>query len=186
MRRGHPRPEQHVRLVAPTLKHETAFLEAVLRSTRLHRPWVYPPSTPNGYRSYLRRIRQRTQAGYLILDRSGALVGVVNISEIVRGTFKSTYLGYFAFSPFSNRGYMKAAMILVLHKVFRTLRLHRVEANIQPDNRASIRLVSRLGFRREGRSERYLKVGGKWRDHERWALTVERWTMRRHGQSRNN
>ena len=113
------------------------------------------------------------------MHRSGALAGVIDITEIVRGNFKSAYLGYFAFVPYNGRGHMSAAMTLALNKAFGALRLHRVEANIQPGNRASIRLVSRLGFRREGRSERYLKVGGRWRDHERWAITVERWRRRR-------
>jgi ribosomal-protein-alanine N-acetyltransferase len=62
---------------------------------------------------------------------------------------------------------------------FRHLRLHRVEANIQPDNRASRALVRRAGFRREGRSRRYLKIGGRWRDHERWALLAQEWRGRK-------
>lgn len=58
---------------------------------------------------------------------------------------------------------------------FGELDLHRLEANIQPDNERSIRLVVRLGCRREGYSPRYVKVAGKWRDHERWALLAEDW-----------
>jgi ribosomal-protein-alanine N-acetyltransferase len=61
------------------------------------------------------------------------------------------------------------------------LRLHRVEANIQPRNRASIALVKSLGFRQEGYSPRYLKIGGRWRDHERWALLVDDWRPKRRG-----
>ncbi|MGI0487716.1 GNAT family N-acetyltransferase [Pantanalinema rosaneae CENA516] len=53
--------------------------------------------------------------------------------------------------------------------------MHRVEANVQPQNRASIHLVERLGFTKEGFSRRYLKINEEWRDHERWALTVEDW-----------
>jgi ribosomal-protein-alanine N-acetyltransferase len=63
----------------------------------------------------------------------------------------------------------------VIARAFRTLRLHRLEANIQPGNLASIALVRRLGFRREGLSRRYLKIGGRWRDHERWAILAEEW-----------
>jgi ribosomal-protein-alanine N-acetyltransferase len=63
----------------------------------------------------------------------------------------------------------------VVSRAFRTIRLHRLEANIQTGNDASRRLVQRLGFRMEGFSPRYLKISGKWRDHERWALTAEEW-----------
>jgi ribosomal-protein-alanine N-acetyltransferase len=70
---------------------------------------------------------------------------------------------------------MCAGLGAVLRRAFGELRLHRVEANIQPENRDSIRLAERLGFRKEGLSPRYLKVGGRWRDHERWALLAEEW-----------
>ena len=76
-------------------------------------------------------------------------------------------------------GYMTEALQLALHYAFKSLRLHRLEANIQPSNAASIALVKRAGFVLEGYSERYLKVCGRWRDHERWAITAERW--RAHG-----
>lgn len=103
------------------------------------------------------------------------LAGVININEIVRGTFCSGYLGYYAFVPHSGRGYMTEGLRAVITQAFRALRLHRLEANIQPDNESSRALVQRLGFRQEGFSPRYLKVAGRWRDHERWALTVEEW-----------
>jgi len=70
---------------------------------------------------------------------------------------------------------MTEGLQLVLRHAFRRLKLHRLEANIQPANTASIRLVRSLGFRKEGFSPRYLKIGGRWRDHERWALLVEDW-----------
>ncbi len=70
---------------------------------------------------------------------------------------------------------MTAGVRAVISRAFGELRLHRLEANIQPDNEASRRLVQRLGFRLEGFSPRYLKIAGKWRDHERWALTLEQW-----------
>ncbi len=70
---------------------------------------------------------------------------------------------------------MSEGVSLAIDYAFKTLGLHRVEANIQPDNIASINLVKRLGFTKEGFSRRYLKINGEWRDHERWALTVEDW-----------
>ena len=77
--------------------------------------------------------------------------------------------------PHNGRGFMTAGLRAVLAKTFGPLCLHRVEANIQPGNERSRHLVQRLGFTLEGFSPRYLKIGGKWRDHERWAITVESW-----------
>ncbi len=74
---------------------------------------------------------------------------------------------------------MREGLELLLRHSFRGLGLHRVEANIQPENNASVALVRGAGFRLEGLSKRYLKVGGRWRDHERWAITAEDWKERR-------
>ena len=97
----------------------------------------------------------------------------------MRGNFHSAYLGYYAFAPHAGQGLMAEGLALVIRDAFRRLRLHRVEANIQPGNKASLRLVRRLGFRREGYSPRYLKIGGRWRDHERWALRADQVSHRR-------
>ncbi len=171
MTRGAP---ARVGLEKPAPHRLTAFLEAVRRSRALHTPWVSPPSTPAAYQAYLRRLRDDRHLGYLVRMRgSDALVGVVNVSEIVRGAFRSAYLGYYAFVPYQRRGLMAEAVALVVDEAFRRRGLHRLEANVQPGNRASIRLVKRLGFRREGFSRRYLRIRGRWRDHERWAILAE-------------
>ncbi len=104
--------------------------------------------------------------GYLVyLITTGKIVGVINISEIVRGLFRSGYLGFYGNAAHSRQGYMKEGLALVLRDAFSRLGLHRLEANIQPKNAMSIGLVRNCGFRREGLSPRYLKIGGKWRDH---------------------
>ena len=156
---------------------EAAFLAAVRASRSLHKPWVQPPSSPAAFRRYLARVEDPSHAAFLIWKRGpdGGLVGVVNISEIMLGPFRSAYLGYYAFEPFAGRGLMRMGFELVLAKAFRKLKLHRLEANIQPANHASRRLVKRLGFTREGLSPRYLKIAGRWRDHERWALLSDEW-----------
>jgi ribosomal-protein-alanine N-acetyltransferase len=170
-----------VRLARPSAACEREFLRAVRRSRRLHGAWVSPPATPAAYRRYMQRIRRPTHVGYLVRrGDSGALVGVVNVSEIVRGAFQSAYLGYYAFVPEAGRGLMRQGLALVIEEGFAGLGLHRLEANIQPGNVASRRLVRRLGFRREGFSPRYLKIAGRWRDHERWALLREDWRRCRH------
>ena len=160
-----------VRLESPSPTRMREFLDAVRRSRRLHAPWVSPPATAVAYRRYLRRLGQPTQAGHFVsLRGSGDLVGVVNVSEIVLGALRSAFLGYYAFVPHARQGLMTEGLTLAVDHAFRRLRLHRLEANIQPGNRASLRLVQRLGFRREGFSRRYLKIAGRWCDHERWAI----------------
>jgi ribosomal-protein-alanine N-acetyltransferase len=105
------------------------------------------------------------------------LVGVIAISEIVRGSFQSAYLGYYAFVPHNEKGFIRAGLIRVINYAFRDLRLHRLEANIQPGNHNSVGLVRSLGFQLEGLSPRYLKIAGRWRDHERWAIRREEWPI---------
>jgi ribosomal-protein-alanine N-acetyltransferase len=113
----------------------------------------------------------------------GAIVGVFTLSQIVRGMFHSAYLGYYAEQPYSAQGYMTDGMRLLVRHIFTKMRLHRVEANVQPENAASIALVKRSGFRLEGFSPRYLKVAGRWRDHQRWAILVDDWRRLRRSTS---
>ena len=108
-----------------------------------------------------------------------APVGVFNFSEIVRGAFQSAYLGYYGFAEHAGQGYMSEGLALVLRIGFGTLRLHRIEVNVQPANTRSISLVRRGGFTREGYSRHYVKIAGRWRDHERWALLAEDWRIAR-------
>lgn len=154
------------------------FLAAVRASRSLHRPWAYPPDSPAAFRDYLARLQRTNQLGYLIMTAEGNIAGVINVSEIVLGAFRSAYLGYYGMAPTTGRGYMSAGMKKVITRAFEVHGLHRLEANIQPKNLASRRLVDRLGFRLEGFSPRYLKIGGRWRDHERWAITREEWPPR--------
>jgi [ribosomal protein S5]-alanine N-acetyltransferase len=169
-----------VQLKEPSARDEARFLEAARRSRAFLRQWTPPPCTSAAYEAYMQRLAMPTHEGrFVVLRTSGELVGVINVSEIVRGHFHSAYLGYYAFVPHAGRGYMTEGLALALRWVFGGLRLHRVEANIQPRNEASRALVRRLGFRCEGLSPRYLKVAGRWRDHERWALTVEDWRANR-------
>jgi len=164
-----------VRLERPTVRRQDEFLAAVRRSRMLHRHWVIPPRTPEQFRELLKRMRRRAHRGYWVCTGTGELAGVIHVSEIVRGAVQSAYLGYFGFLPHAGRGYMTLGLRAVLADAFGPLGLHRLEANIQPGNDASRRLVERCGFRQEGFSPRYLQIAGRWRDHERWAITVEDW-----------
>ena len=163
-----------VQLLPPGPEDELEFLGAVHRSVRIHRPWVYPPSTSTAFAEYLARSsREDFCAMFLRARDDRRLLGVFNLSQVVRGKFQNAYLGYYAFAPSEGRGFMSEGVALLLRYAFTRLKLHRVEANVQPENSRSIRLLERAGFRREGYSPRYLKIGGKWRDHERWAICRE-------------
>ena len=165
-------------LEQPSQKRRDEFLAAVKRSRKLHGRWVSPPATPETFDTYLERVRKETYLSYWVLTERGELAGVFNISEIVRGSFCSGYLGYYAFAPHHGHGYMKKGLRAILSEAFGRQRLHRLEANIQPENEASRRLVQSAGFRLEGFSPLYLKIAGRWRDHERWAITAEEWRSR--------
>jgi ribosomal-protein-alanine N-acetyltransferase len=176
------RPAARVTLEQPTRKREAEFLERVQASQRLHHPWLKAPSTREQFRDLVVRARGERHATFFVCTVAASeLVGVINVNEIVRGLFQSAYLGYYAFEPFSRSGYMSEGLALVLDQAFGSLGLHRLEANVQPGNLPSIRLVSGLGFRREGHSPRYLKIAGRWRDHERWAILADHWPKKRRG-----
>jgi ribosomal-protein-alanine N-acetyltransferase len=169
-----------VYLRPPQARDAPAFLAAVRASRKLHGPWTSPPETRDRFAAFVKRYAARrvpaTHAGFLLIRRGDdALLGVFNFSEIVRGAFCSTYLGYFGFAPHCGQGYMSEGMALALDVVFRKLKLHRVEVNIQPTNARSLALAERVGFTREGFSRRYVKIAGRWRDHVRYAMLAEDW-----------
>ena len=165
-----------VKLARPSARDREEFLRLIRASRDLHRPWVYPPVTDRQYDQYLLKTRSEGYEGFLVREReTGRTTGVFELSEITRGTLQSAYLGFYAMIAHEGRGYMQEGLQLVLRHAFWELKLHRVEANIQPANKRSIALVKRGGFRKEGLSLRYLKIGGRWRDHERWALLAEEW-----------
>src|SRR2546426_8560303 len=97
---------QQVIIRRPSRRDETKFLAAVRRSRKLHRPWVSPPASAKAFRDYLKRRRRPTHDAFFVWSPPRALVGVVNVSEIVRGGFQSAYLGYYAFAPYARRGLM--------------------------------------------------------------------------------
>lgn len=150
---------------------EAEFLAAVARSRRLHRPWVSPPVDRERFATLLAARQGPASHGFVLraADDLG-LVGYLELTNIVRGAFQSGYLGYYAFEGRQGRGLMKAGLALLIRRAFGPMKLHRMEANVQPGNAASIGLLRASGFQREGYSPKYLKIRGRWCDHERWAL----------------
>jgi ribosomal-protein-alanine N-acetyltransferase len=145
-------------------------------SKPVFRELVNPFKGRKQFNGYLQRCERVDFYGFLICRRDdGAVVGVINLFNIVRLGVQNAITGYFVGAPHVRQGYATEALQLVLRFAFKQLKLHRVEASIQPHNTASIALVKRAGFVLEGYSHRLVKIAGKWRDHQRWAILVEDW-----------
>jgi ribosomal-protein-alanine N-acetyltransferase len=154
------------------------FLKLMRLSQHLHHPWISPPLTEAGFAGYLTRTHSEDHEGLLVCNKhDDAINGVININNIVRGSFLSASLGYYAGAPFVGQGLMREGLDLVKSYAFFTLGLHRLEANIQPDNHQSIALVQQCGFEHEGVSQTFLFIDGAWRDHERWTAVHSRLTL---------
>ncbi len=165
---------ERVSLVRPCSRDRGAFLAATASSQLLHGRWVFPPTTAAQFHAYLRRGRDDDTTASLVRDRSNdAIVGVINLNNIIRGGLQQAFVGYYVFAGHERRGLMSDGLRTMVRFAFDDLALHRVEANIQPGNVASRALAQRCGFTLEGFSPRYLQVGGVWCDHERWARVRE-------------
>ena len=165
---------RRVRLRLVSRADQAEFLELASASAGLHHPWMSLPATPAEFGDYLTRFDHVTAEGFLVCVRgTGSIAGVAHINNIIRGRFQNGSLSYAAFAPAAGQGYMSEGLGLVLRYAFGPLRLHRVDAQIQPGNRASLALIRRLGFRNEGYSPDLLFIDGAWRDHERWAITSD-------------
>jgi ribosomal-protein-alanine N-acetyltransferase len=184
--RGGPADERsdgaRVYLRNPVEADEEQFTELMRASKAFHRPWASAPHDHERFRAYIEDSRRDNFEALLVCRREDdAIVGFFNISQIVRRLFQSAYLGYAAGRPYAGQGYMSEGIQQVLRVAFVDLGLHRLEANIQPGNEPSLALARGAGFHREGFSPRYLKIGGRWRDHERWAMLAEDWMAGPHG-----
>ena len=163
--------KKRARIVQLSSKDEAEFIAAVRASRKLHQKWVNPPKTRASFRQKVKLMQGPVNLAYCVRrSDNDALVGCIEITQIVRGLFRSAYLGYYAFAGQNRQGLMREGLQLVVRLAFTTLKLHRLEANIQPENFPSIALVKACGFEKEGYSPRYLKIRGRWRDHERWAI----------------
>jgi [ribosomal protein S5]-alanine N-acetyltransferase len=164
--------ESRVRLRPLAADDEQEFLDLVAASVDLHRPWMSLPSTPERFQEHVARYSASEDESLLVCHReTGAIAGLFNINSVIRGRFQNGSLAYAAFVPYAGRGYLSEGLALVIRHAFEDLRLHRLEAQIQPENSASLRLVERAGFRREGYSPELLFIDGIWSGHERWAIT---------------
>jgi ribosomal-protein-alanine N-acetyltransferase len=169
----------------PELRH-------LLRANANHlRPWSplpapgEDPTSLTGLSNLVTRQRRDWKRGdqyVLLVSRrmpGEPLIGRVALGGVMRGVFQNAYLGYWIDHGHQGQGLMTEAVSASLAFGFTEARLHRVQVAIMPRNAASLRVVEKVGFRREGFAERYLCIGGTWEDHVIFAMTVEEWEVRR-------
>jgi ribosomal-protein-alanine N-acetyltransferase len=178
--RGALQVGRRVYLRRPTRRDESEYVALRQQSASFLRRWEPAPPRDRTARrlfaEWLESARSGRHEKLLICRKDdGAILGAINLNEILRGPAQSAFLGYWIGAVHARRGYMTEALQLALRHAFRALGLHRVEANILPVNTASLALAKRAGFRCEGYSPGYLKIAGRWEDHERWALVADRW-----------
>jgi ribosomal-protein-alanine N-acetyltransferase len=179
------------------MRDAAAWSEIRLANEEWLRPWE-PTSTDSfaqrntvgAFPGLLRVHRRQARAGThfpFAIDHGGRLVGQLTVGNIVHGAYNGAYLGYWVDRRYAGRGICPHAVAMVVDHCFGTAGLHRLEANIRPENTASRRVVEKLGFREEGLLRRFLNIDGDYRDHIHYAVTREdvpegmlrRWTSRR-------
>lgn len=152
------------------------MMQLFRESRKFYKGLVSPPNDREEFENYVARNDEDASEFFVVCrNEDEKVVGAINLSQIFRKGFQNAYLGYSLGVNYTGKGFMTEAINLTLKFAFKDLGLHRIEANIQPHNSASIEVVKRCGFSREGFSPKYLKIGGKWRDHERWAIIKENW-----------
>ena len=161
--------------VRPVTRSDAAeLIGANVESRDHHAPWVQPFTDADGFEDWFGGLATGASVSLLARDASsGGVVGVFNLSQIFMKGFRNAYLGYYGMVGFGATRLDDQGLRLATRYAFDGIGLHRLEANIQPGNLASIALVRRVGFRKEGFSPRYLRINGVWCDHERWALLAD-------------
>ncbi len=137
--------------------------------------WAYDALTRGAFRRRLKmyktEMRQGVTYSFLIFRRvDDVLLGGITLSNLRRGVAQSATLGYWIGSPHCNQGYMTDSLAAILEFAFSRIGLHRVEAACLPANEASRRLLLRSGFREEGYAREYLRISGRWQDHQLFAI----------------
>ena len=148
------------------------------------RPKGAPPAAEDrasfAARCALRERERQLGTGYGFgIFVGGRFAGEITLSSIQRGPFQTGHIGYWIDRDLAGHGYVPEAVVVVLAFAFDTISLHRVEISIIPRNRASLRVVEKLGVRSEGIAQKYLEIDGEWEDHAKFAITSEEWRRRR-------
>jgi len=187
--------EGDVRLRPLRRRDQDAWLALRARNADWLEPWDATSPTPvtgprPTFAAFVRTLSQQARSGVTLpfaVDLQDELVGQLTVASITYGSLRSATIGYWVSEHVAGRGTIPTAVALATDHCFGALGLHRVEINIRPENRPSLRVVEKLGFRDEGVRERYLHIQGQWCDHRAFALTadevpdglVARWRERR-------
>ena len=170
---------KRVYLRAPERDDCDALIELYRKSRKHYAGYANSTYTRERFETMLADGAKDSNEYFLICRiEDDAIVGTLNLSQIFRKLFQNAYIGYQLFAGYTGHGYMTEAVGIALRFAFVELGLHRIEASVQPRNVASIAVLRRNGFVMEGFSQRYLKINGRWRDHERWAIIKEDWKKR--------
>ena len=164
----------NVRLRPLKASDEDAFMHGLRNSKDMLKPWVQVPLSRSSFQRYVSEMNTVEDKAFAVIRTdTKELAGVVELRDIFYGDFQNAYLIYYGFNPHLKLGLMRQAVSLLIPIAFKRLKLHRLEANVQPDNLSSIELLKSCGFSKEGLSPRFLKKNGQWCDHERWALLLD-------------
>lgn len=148
------------------------FLALTTRDAEHHKGWVVNPQTEQEFDNYLARYDGVNAYGFVLTAASDdGIVGYVNLNNVLRGPYQSAKLGFAVFGMFTRLGIATVCLQKIARYAFEDLDLHRLEADIRPQNQNSRKIVKRLGFTYEGMSKDFIKIDGEWRDHERWSIT---------------
>lgn len=165
-----------------TIADYTDWAELRARSRDHLRPWepqwLRDELTRSSFRRRLRHYQReaREDSGYafaIIEADTEQLSGGITLSNVRRGVTQAGSLGYWLGVDKTGRGLMTRAVTAVVPFAFNALKLHRIEAACMPDNAASLRVLERSGFQREGLARSYLKINGTWRDHILFAAIAD-------------
>lgn len=169
-------------LRAPQLSDYMQWAQLRDASRNYLTPWepIWPSDdlTRSGFRRRLRRYAEdiaadRSYPFLIFRDTDGAMIGGITLANVRRGIVQAGTIGYWIGEPHAHRGHMTAALRLLLPAMFGELNLHRIEAACIPTNIASIRVLEKCGFSREGLARRYLCINGVWQDHLLFGLLTE-------------
>lgn len=162
-------------LVRPLTGNDApTFLALAEESFRFHQKWIKLPTDPDAFERYLSKFDDENAFCFVVCDED-TIVGSVSLTGIEREPYYRGRLGYGVFERYAKMGYMSFGLERVIRLAFENFKLHRLEADIQPENDPSKRLIKKMGFTCEGISHKFICINGEWIDHERWALTLDEW-----------